>query len=64
MFNSNRLDIFSLTAAEDRLTKCKSDRELCQRQQYELRELTDYMERLTIFFKSLRESRGYDHAET
>lgn len=31
MFNSNRLDIFSLTAAEDRLTKCKSDRELCQR---------------------------------
>ena len=56
MFNSSRLDAFSLSAAEDRLTKCKTDRELCQRYQYEVRELTDYIERLTIFFKELRES--------
>ena len=61
MFNSSRLDVFGLTAAEDRLTKCKTDRELCQRYQYEVRELCDYIERLTIFFKDLRESRGYDH---
>ena len=64
MFNSSRLDTFSLTAAEDRLTKCKTDRELCQRYQFEVRELTDYIERLTIFFKSLRESRGYDNEDT
>lgn len=61
MFNSSRLDVFSLSGAEDRLTKCKTDRELCQRYQYEVRELCDYIERLTIFFKDLRESRGYDH---
>lgn len=63
MFNSSRLDVFSLSAAENRLTKCKTDRELCQRYQYEVRELTDYIERLTIFFKDLRQSRGYDHEE-
>lgn len=59
MFNFS-LDAFTLEAAEKRLTACKTDRELCQRYQFEVRELTDYIERLTIFFKDLRESRGYN----
>lgn len=60
MFNSSRLDSFNLQDAVNRLIACRNDRELCQRYQFEVRELTDYIERLTIFFKDLRESRGYN----
>lgn len=58
MFSYN-VDSFVLHDAEKRLIACKTERELCQRYQYEIRQLCDYMERLTISFKTLRESRGY-----
>ena len=60
MFTYN-VDTFNLHDAENRLIACKTDRELCQRFQYEIRQLSDYMERLTISFKNLRESRGYNN---
>ena len=59
MFSYN-VDSFVLHDAENRLIACKTERELCQRYQYEIRQLCDYMERLTISFKNLRESRGYN----
>lgn len=59
MFTYN-VDSFVLDDAEKRLIACKTERELCQRYQYEIRQLCDYMERLTISFKTLRESRGYN----
>ena len=60
MFNFSRLDSFNLQDAVNRLIACRNDRELCQRYQFEVRELCDYIERLTISFKNLRESRGYN----
>lgn len=51
------VDSFNLRDSVKQLQACHTDRQLCQCYQYEVKCLTDFIERLTLSFKELREAR-------
>jgi hypothetical protein len=52
------VDSYNLHDSIKLLQKCKTDRQLCQTYQYEVRRLTDFIERLTLSFNDIRNARN------